>query len=293
MVDAFGELSDLSRQLNSASNTINTTIEGINKRLRSLNLGIETWLDEPLVKPLPGNPTHDAIGPYLGFCDVEEQWQLAVRGSATGAYVTGWTGDLPRTPLTKASREVRIAAIEQVPWLFSRLNDEARRVLKAVHEARRFSAEKMTMNRDEIRAMVLTTLAESFENGNKRANTFDATTPEEAQPLAEILAELRSEGSISERANTYNFAPAGYLKYKNTIQAIRGMRGGAGVDYGIDPDGTSVVLLSERATQRGQGPKPKQGWRLAFKTRHDTAEFVRAGEVEGFTFEGKEFLSTS
>ncbi len=62
-------------------------------------------------------------------------------------------------------------------------------------------------------------------------------------------------------------------------------------DYRIEPNGTVVVLRSVRATQRGRGPKPQQGARLAFRTRHDTAEFVRAGEAEGFTFEGREFLA--
>jgi hypothetical protein len=62
-------------------------------------------------------------------------------------------------------------------------------------------------------------------------------------------------------------------------------------DYRIEPDGTVVVFLSERSTQRASGPKPRIGARLAFKTRSETAQFVHAGETEGFTFEGKEFLS--
>jgi hypothetical protein len=62
-------------------------------------------------------------------------------------------------------------------------------------------------------------------------------------------------------------------------------------DYRIGPNGTLVVLLSARATQRGIGPKPERGSSLAFKTRHDAAEFVRAGEAEGFTFAGKEFVA--
>jgi hypothetical protein len=62
-------------------------------------------------------------------------------------------------------------------------------------------------------------------------------------------------------------------------------------DYRIESDGAVVVFLSERATQRVSGPKPKIGARLAFKTRFETAQFVRAGEAEGFTFEGKEFLA--
>jgi len=62
-------------------------------------------------------------------------------------------------------------------------------------------------------------------------------------------------------------------------------------DYRIEPDGTVLVFLSERSTKRASGPNPKIGMRLAFKSRYETAQFVRAGEAEGFTFEGKEFLA--
>lgn len=62
-------------------------------------------------------------------------------------------------------------------------------------------------------------------------------------------------------------------------------------DYRIEPDGTVVVFLSERATKRASGTNPKVGARLAFKTKYNTVEFVQAGESEGFTFEGKEFLA--
>jgi hypothetical protein len=62
-------------------------------------------------------------------------------------------------------------------------------------------------------------------------------------------------------------------------------------DYRIERGGTVVVFLSEAATKRAVGPNPKVGARLAFKTRQDTAQFVGAGESEGFTFEGKEFLA--
>ena len=62
-------------------------------------------------------------------------------------------------------------------------------------------------------------------------------------------------------------------------------------DYRIETEGTVVVFLSKRATKRALGPNPKIGARLAFKTRYETAQFVRAGESEGFIFEGKEFLA--
>jgi len=62
-------------------------------------------------------------------------------------------------------------------------------------------------------------------------------------------------------------------------------------DYRIEPDGLIVVFLSERATRRASGPNPKIGARLGFRTVWDTAQFVEAGESEGFVFEGKEFSS--
>jgi hypothetical protein len=62
-------------------------------------------------------------------------------------------------------------------------------------------------------------------------------------------------------------------------------------DYRIEEGGTLVRMLSERSTQRAVGPKPKVGWSVAFKSKYETAEFVNAGETEGFTFEGKELLA--
>ena len=62
-------------------------------------------------------------------------------------------------------------------------------------------------------------------------------------------------------------------------------------DYKILPDGTTVVLVSQKATNRGTGPEVRQGSAMPFKTRHDTGDFVRRSEAEGFTFGGKEFLA--
>ena len=66
----------------------------------------------------------------------------------------------------------------------------------------------------------------------------------------------------------------------------------SGADYRIVPDGTAVVHLSERSIRRasGSGPGVKLGWSMVFKSRYDTAEFVHAGEADGYIFEGKEYL---
>jgi hypothetical protein len=226
VAETMHELHDLSLQLNSASDTINTTITTLNAKLRSLNLGVEVWLIDTLLKPLPGDPRRDEIGPYLGYCSVEDQWQLAVRGEPNGSYCSGWTGDLPRTPLTKASREVRIAALEQLPALVCRIKEEAQRVLKAIQDARTLCTRSLTMDKNEILATILKGLADGFEAGNnRRRRTFTPATPDEEQSLREVLAELRADGSIDELAGTYQFTAAGYKKHKPQIDWLRATQG--------------------------------------------------------------------
>lgn len=56
-------------------------------------------------------------------------------------------------------------------------------------------------------------------------------------------------------------------------------------DYKIEPNGTVVEYLTEKATKRGAGARPNIGARFVFKTRHETAEFVRNSESEGSEYE--------
>ena len=62
-------------------------------------------------------------------------------------------------------------------------------------------------------------------------------------------------------------------------------------DYRVERDAAAVRILTEHAAKRGIGPHPPVGERMAFKTRQDTARFVRDSEAEGYTFEGKENLA--
>lgn len=226
---AMRELADVSLQLNSESNSINATIVALNNKLQTLNIGLEVWLDNPLIEALPGDERQDGVGPYLGYCSVEDQWQLAVRARPKpGAWEpvgsgVGWVGDLPRTPLTKASREVRLAALTQLPFLVTKIYQEAQRVLKAIQDARALCTESLTMSKNDILVTVLKGLAARFEENNPRRPrvTFTPSTPEEEKPLREVLAELRAEGSIAEFVGTYEFTPEGYRKYRPQIEWIR------------------------------------------------------------------------
>ncbi len=226
---AMRELADLSLQLNSESNSINSTIVALNNKLRTLNIGLEVWLEDSLIQALPGDERRDGTGPYLGYCSVEEEWQLAVRVRPTpGVWepvgsAVGWVGDLPRTPLTKASREVRLAALPQLPFLVTKIYQEAQRVLKAIQDARALCTESLTMSKNDILVTVLKGLAARFEENNPRRPrvTFTPSTPEEEKPLREVLAELRAEGSVAEFVGTYEFTPEGYKKYLAQIEWIR------------------------------------------------------------------------
>ena len=61
-------------------------------------------------------------------------------------------------------------------------------------------------------------------------------------------------------------------------------------DYKIEPDGKLVIFLNARSAAASEQSRSKSGAQLWFKSKDETAEFVRAGECHGFTFEGKEFL---
>jgi hypothetical protein len=62
-------------------------------------------------------------------------------------------------------------------------------------------------------------------------------------------------------------------------------------DYRIGSDGTFVTRLSERALQSETGRKAQRGSHIVFRTRAETADFVRAAEAKGMTFDGKEHLA--
>ena len=49
-------------------------------------------------------------------------------------------------------------------------------------------------------------------------------------------------------------------------------------------------MIVKKATRLRPTTESPIGARLVLKTRWETQQFVRTGELEGFTFEGKEFL---
>ncbi len=147
MVDTISELSELARKLNQKSDKINTLISSINDQLSTLNLGVEVWLDYPLVE---GDAviSEDGNGKVisqrrnvtlLGFCKTEPgRWGLAVRDAIDiGLDDENYNFKNLETPLEllRASRELRVVALNEIPGLLDAMKSRAEQLLKTIDAA--------------------------------------------------------------------------------------------------------------------------------------------------------------
>jgi hypothetical protein len=320
VVDTINELAALSRKLNQKSDKTNSIIATINKKIAVLNFGLEVWLEfspiesGDLEKVYPGQtnplPRQKSVT-YLGYCNVEDAWQLAAKN---GTLIEDWDKDseemftelteVEYRPLLKAAREVRVGALPLVPRLLEQIKLKAESLLRAIDEAEK-AADALTDGTD-----VTNTKLTLREFARSRTDLIAGSGPifqyiveglprgQEAsianmrgpnQPRWQILrTQNKVQGSWTGEYETATHALAALEAELNRISEPA--TGVQTFDYRIERDGTTVVLVSERATQRGTGPRPQQGARLAFRTTHDTLQFVRAAESEGFLFEGKEIF---
>src|SRR2546425_8611125 len=143
--DPFGLASRLASleataaQLNRASDSINGIINAVEKQLSAANVGLEVWLRPPLTQT-------DAQGftgleretvwteDRLGYAKVNGKWCIAVKdvrvhtgrfeGDTSCPYTNECVDGMP-IPLTQASRETRIAALDRLPDLIEALEAQA------------------------------------------------------------------------------------------------------------------------------------------------------------------------
>jgi hypothetical protein len=155
MQDTINELSELSRKLNEKSDQLSTIITSINEKLGAMNLGVEVWLEHQALemgatKHRPDEQDCDVMyqeGEVLGYCRIDGTWQLAVK--------TCWYDfveddcDVEPTPvvnsedpLLKASRSIRIKALELLPQLLDQIKTGAQKMLEGIESAEK-AAEKL------------------------------------------------------------------------------------------------------------------------------------------------------
>ncbi len=168
-MDSFKELAQVAEQLNQKSNQINLTISSINDKFRAMNLGTEVWLeDRPLisgddqlwrlasltgedseptdVSEEDGETFHTSNQTWLGYCKVENLWQLAVRNQEVlppgvraldGKHIVDIT--LP-VPLLKATRDLRLEALELLPMLVEKMKNRAEQLIAGIEKASALAA---------------------------------------------------------------------------------------------------------------------------------------------------------
>jgi hypothetical protein len=151
----LASLVQAAESLNRVSDSLNTTLDAVEKQLNAAHIGLEVWLSKGLATVLsntslePRNePIHGridrALCRELGFTKIHGKWCLAVRGTEhSSGYYQGnadcWGTDShvveQPIPLTQATREERIAALEILPELLEALEHRAVKATQTIEEA--------------------------------------------------------------------------------------------------------------------------------------------------------------
>jgi hypothetical protein len=155
MVDSVNDLAGLSRQLNQSSDKINSIIADLNAKLAALNLGVEAFCRRPfesgdfekLESTQAGTFPRQASVSYLGFCKLDDKWQMAVKYATLVERYDADVGELcpeamdpEYAPLTSATRETRTAALSFVPQLLDEIKMKAESVLRSIEKAEQTAA---------------------------------------------------------------------------------------------------------------------------------------------------------
>jgi len=137
-------LGPLAEQLNEASNAFTEELKTIEAELNKLNLGLAVTLDKPLIvgdlEEEVDEQRDEVIGryrmnPYLGYVRHRQEWKLVVRIFCEYEdYSGGVRNSVSKheTPLLTASRELRMAAAEQIETLLQVIADQAKTKLTAL-----------------------------------------------------------------------------------------------------------------------------------------------------------------
>jgi len=143
-MNQLNELAHLSQLLNKESDSHSQYLAQLEKYLRQLNLGVETWvvLSE---SSMSGTPSRDSSRrTYLGYAKTDEGWLFATkivrveRGYWQGDSDCPWENEYEEEqpkPLLKSSREIRLQAAAMLPRLLDALKENAEETLKALQQA--------------------------------------------------------------------------------------------------------------------------------------------------------------
>jgi hypothetical protein len=149
------DLEPLSKRLNAASDELHQALQTIQERLNALAIGLEVWVeDERLSESDWSDILNDDDEPTgareytteeLGYGRFGDGWSLLVRDrrhvESRNEYgimtITDYDDGL--TPLLRAPRAVRVAAVTVIPKLIEALEAEAKNVIERVQQAKKIA----------------------------------------------------------------------------------------------------------------------------------------------------------
>ncbi len=143
----FSTLENAAQKLNSESDSLKKYISDFEEKLRSLRLGLEVWLEEPLNEDDPAVPVEyrgmDMAGRLeksLGFAKGPKNWELRIRYTklVIDPETESWVvAEAKEMRLLDAPRGDRIAAAAVFPRLLDELTGAAEAAVSAIGRARK------------------------------------------------------------------------------------------------------------------------------------------------------------
>jgi len=148
----------VSKQLNTVSNNANHVIEAIDHRLLRANIGMEIWWDRAIMDAdcaaeLGSGEIASWARRLLGFAKVYGDWCLAVK---TVRYVSAYIEEEPNetyvrehiiaepVPLKRAGREVRLAALKEMPAFLAYVAKTVEKTVKELESTTQSFTSKKT-----------------------------------------------------------------------------------------------------------------------------------------------------
>lgn len=143
-METLASLSRLAEKLNQTTDSYTRSLIDVEKQLRDMNIGVETWLtiSETAKSGSPDRETSSRK--MLGYAKLSDGWSLAVktlrieRGQMPNDRETHWENiyedESPR-PLLKSSREWRIEAAAHVPALLNAIETHATELVLSLEKA--------------------------------------------------------------------------------------------------------------------------------------------------------------
>ena len=150
----FKSISEISKNLNKESDSINTVLEAFEKRLNSLNLGLEVWLEDDPLEHTEREGDHRHITYHravLGYSRAFDMtgWGLTVKWVKREEWVErcditemksprsqDFKDDIGPRCLLKASRDLRVSALDKLLKLLEVLEMKARETVASIEKAK-------------------------------------------------------------------------------------------------------------------------------------------------------------